>query len=124
MINNDDQSMVEVKDVNGDTQDDYTEGEYDGEGEYSSDCSWSSCLREKNADNAVSLKLSQYSYMPTNGPRQGYENDSLYKQTGGQDDDVAYNMSNNMSQLDRRGSKDVFPDNLSNGQYKMSMGPV
>ena len=42
--------------------------EYDGEGEsYSSSCTWSSCLREKNADNAVSLKLSQFSYKPTQG---------------------------------------------------------
>ena len=37
-----------------------------GEGEsYSSSCSWSSCLRERNADNGVSLKLSQYDYKPT-----------------------------------------------------------
>lgn len=69
------------------------EGEDDAEGEsYSSSCSCSSCLREKNADNGLSLKLSQYSYKPNNS---GYQqniregNESCTDQNSGYDEETS-----------------------------------
>ena len=63
-----------------------SEEDYDGEGEsYSSSCTWSSCLRDKNADNAVSLKLSQYSYKPTQGAFQRNETDGEMNMSGYKD---------------------------------------
>ena len=68
------------------------EGEEDGEGEsYSSSCSCSSCLREKNADNGLSLKLSQYSYKPTySGNQQNAKLDSESREdrNSGYDEDT------------------------------------
>ena len=71
-------------------EDDRSEGEYNGEGEsYSSSCSCSSCLREKNADNGVSLKLSQYSYFPPGSqyPRETDGESNFVGRSGYQDDD-------------------------------------
>jgi len=120
---NDDRSIVEVNNKNDPyTQNGYTEGEY-GEGEsYSSSCSCSSCLREKNADNGVSLKLSQYSYKPTIEPAQKYgsEEESQYYENGNyQEDDISYDIAKN----DKSGdfSPSTYPDNLNNGKYKMNM---
>ena len=128
-----------------------SEGEYDGEGEsYSSSCSCSSCLREKNADNGMSLKLSQYSYRPTYGGFQKNETeeesqvinmsgfrdgDSSYYNNIEQSTNKGYTMSKNNQSIDdveRFDPKDVpsaldksnpsFPDNLNNGKFKMDWG--
>lgn len=79
------------------------EGEYDGEGEsYSSSCSCSSCLRERNADNGVSLKLSQYSYRPTYAGFQKHdtENESQAINMSKMQDDVdtSYYNDHNLDQ--------------------------
>eukprot|EP00343_Euplotes_focardii_P000986 CAMPEP_0205804016 /NCGR_PEP_ID=MMETSP0205-20121125/6790_1 /ASSEMBLY_ACC=CAM_ASM_000278 /TAXON_ID=36767 /ORGANISM="Euplotes focardii, Strain TN1" /LENGTH=177 /DNA_ID=CAMNT_0053072913 /DNA_START=812 /DNA_END=1341 /DNA_ORIENTATION=+ len=122
-----------------------SEGE-DGEGEsFSSSCTCSSCLKEKNADNAVSLKLSQYSYKPTNGDFQRNETDgetNLMNMSGFREmqdtsmynDKSTTNKDLNNSKIDRSvedfsnnppNSKNYFkeldksvgdfPDNLNNG---------
>lgn len=109
------------EEVQGEGEEDDGEGEYDGEGEGSSSCSWSSCLREKNADNALSLKLSQYSYVPTNGPQRARiesENESYYE--------GAYEVDNESYNLGDHSQSNApvnhfYPDNLNNGKYKMNM---
>lgn len=124
------------------------EGEHDGEGEsYSSSCSCSSCLRDRNADNGLSLKLSQYSYRPTQGGFLKHEtedesqmvNMSGYKEIVG--DDSTYDKADKNTRIadpDNSGegysqmnsgedednneldvSRPDFPDNLNNGKFKM-----
>uniref|UniRef100_A0A7S3KCL8 Uncharacterized protein n=1 Tax=Euplotes crassus TaxID=5936 RepID=A0A7S3KCL8_EUPCR len=128
-----------------------SKGDEDGEGEsYDSSCTCSSCLREKNADNGMSLKLSQYSYKPTYGDfkrnetevelstlnNSGYRdviNTSMYGEKSG------FAKGNNESAMDRSSigdisnsdaqknyfkntSKGEYPDNLNNGKFKMMMG--
>lgn len=127
-----------------------SEGEYDGEGEsYSSSCTCSSCIKEKNADNGMSLKLSQYSYKPTHGGFKRNEtemdssnvlNTSAFKDvvnTSMFGDKSAFGKNPNESRLDKslgdisKGeqpanifnnvSQTDFPDNLNNGRFKMKM---
>ena len=115
----DDKSMVQLGGKSENTRNDQaTEGENDsGEGD-SSSCSCSSCLREKNADNAVSLKLSQYSYLPTKGQvRNLTDNDSHhYESDEVREDDLAYDVTPRTKQI-----KTDYPDNLNNGVYKMGV---
>lgn len=124
------------------------EGERDGEGEsYSSSCSCSSCLRDRNADNGLSLKLSQYSYRPTQGGFLKHEtedesqmvNMSGYKEIV--DDESTYDKADKNTRIAERDnsgegfpqmnskedeydnkldvSQPDFPDNLNNGKFKM-----
>lgn len=139
----------EVKMKGNQTYEDY-EGEYDGEGEsYSSSCSCSSCLREKNADNGVSLKLSQYSYRPTyagyqknatedesqvvdlsrfqDGDTSGYAHDqstnNLESNYNGRMEDESmggYTPDNKQGNiLELDRSLPDYPDNLNNGKFTM-----
>lgn len=126
------------------------EGEYDGEGEsYSSSCSCSSCLREKNADNGVSLKLSQYSYRPTYADFRKHETEEesqVINMSRFQDDgETSYYNNEKMStknyESNTKGDRSIedfsnvgtkkptkildksqeFPDNLNNGKFKFQM---
>jgi hypothetical protein len=108
----DDKSMVQLGENQDLTQEDLDEGEDSGEGESgSSSCSCSSCLRERNADNAVSLKLSQYSYLPTKEPvKHISENNSHHFESDEvREDDLACDVT------PRTRTKLEFPDNLNNG---------
>ena len=118
-MHRDDQSLVEVN-AQSKERKEYSEGEYDEEGEYSSSCTCSSWLREKNADNAVSLNLSKYSYMPTHGQVRKIDSESNVNKNSvvfEEEVNLKRMMSNDHS-VDRR---DEYPDDLSNGQYTMKM---
>lgn len=126
------------------------EGEYDGEGEsYTSSCSCSSWLREKNADNGVSLKLSQYSYRPTYADFKKHETEEesqVINMSRFQDDgETSYYNNEKMSTKNydnnTKGDRSIddfstvgankpikvldksqeFPDNLNNGRFKFQM---
>lgn len=57
--------------------------------------------------------------MPTNGPRPtNNDNESVDKYHQNLHDDET---SQHMSGVDRKVSQEAFPDNLSNGQYRMGM---
>lgn len=113
---NDDKSIVQLNSKSGNEySQEGEEGEY-GEGEsYTSSWSWSSWLRERNADNGVSLKLSQYSYKPTVGPVQRNESEDSGMGEHGDyyEDDVALQMTQN----DQTPVTPThgFQDNLNNG---------
>ena len=128
-----------------------SEGEYDGEGEsISSSCTCSSCMKEKNADNGMSLKLSQYSYKPTYGgfQRNETEGEINFMNTSGfrdivntsmYEDKSTTNKELNNSRLDKsmkdvsngvpprnyfnenQKSRSDFPDNLNNGKFQMKI---
>lgn len=116
------------------------EGEQDGEGEsYSSSCSCSSCLRDRNADNGLSLKLSQYSYRPTYGEFLKNEDESQVLNMSAIKDDETQSVNNNQMSTQNMdstvkvdysntisnntgviGEKQMdFPDNLNNGRFTM-----
>lgn len=138
---NDYKSATELQNEN-----DNAEGERDedgeGEGEsYSSSCSWSSCLRERNADNGVSLKLSQYEYKPTYTGYQSHteersvvvDNESNLQSSlrKGSSPRYFYNWrdsdieeedeSNDGSVSPDNRSRDEYPDNLNNGKFKFQL---
>jgi hypothetical protein len=125
-----------------------SEGENDGEGESnSSSCSCSSWLRELNADNCVSLKMSQYSYGLAQGgfPKYETEDDShmvnmdasgimMGESTMNKDDtktNLEYESIENFSKAVQEHeivnrlineldfSRPEYPDNLNNGKFKM-----
>lgn len=100
------------------------EGEDNGEGEsYTSSCSCSSCLREKNADNAVSLKLSQFSYQPaySNYQKESEDNRSYADVSNYQEDNTSgYELSKGKSNagIDFHAE---YPDNLNNGKFRFQI---
>ena len=99
------------------------EGEEEWEGEsYSSSWSWSSWLREKNADNGMSLKLSQFTYVPSySGYQQNSQSDnkSYAAQSFYKDDETSWNNKfNENSKVDVDFSNE-YPDNLNNGKFKL-----
>lgn len=112
--NNDDQSIVQLDNKGNKTQN-YESGSDSGEGEgESSSWDWSSWLRERNADNALSLKLSQYSYVPTqNKPVIEDSSSHGYDSAEVNEDELNYYVTPRKA--------DKFPDNLNNGTYKMGV---
>ena len=114
--------------------------EQEGES-YSSSCSWSSCLREKNADNGLSLNLSKYDYKPTFDDNQALSDEARTPNTQNKrklqtvirkesspkyfyrrdELDVEDDRSEDWSPTIQDRSVEEFPDNLNNGKFKFKI---